>query len=140
MKKVMKLELADCKVMMTAAQEKAEEIGVDMDIAIVDDGGNLLMFSRMDGARITSIDIAISKAFTAGGARKSTRDYGEVAAAGKPVFGIHTSNGGRFMIFAGGLPIMVENHCVGGIGCSSGSPEQDESVAQAGIDALLQTL
>lgn len=140
MKKVMKLDLADCKIMMTAAQKKAEEIGVDMDIAIVDDGGNLLMFSRMDGARITSIDIAINKAFTAGGARKSTRDYGEVAAAGKPVFGIHTSNGGRFMIFAGGLPIMVENHCVGGIGCSSGSPEQDESVAQAGIDALLQTL
>ncbi|THB75985.1 MAG: heme-binding protein [Desulfobulbaceae bacterium] len=140
MKMVPKLTLADAKIMMAAAEAKSEEIGVDMDIAIVDDGGNLLMFQRMDNARITSITIATDKAFTAGAARKSTRAYGEVSGPGAPAFGINSSIGGRFMIFAGGLPIFIDDQPVGGIGCSSGSPDQDEIVAQAGIDALLASL
>ncbi len=140
MKSVPKLTLDDAKLIMTAAEKKAMKIGVDMDIAIVDDGGNLLLFQRMDNARITSITIAIDKAFTAGAARKSTRTYGEVSGPGGPAFGINSSIQGRFMIFAGGLPIFIDNEPVGGIGCSSGSPNQDEEVAQAGIDALIATL
>ena len=127
MRTVQKLTLDDARVMMAAAEAKAQEIGVDMDIAITDDNGSLLMFHRMDGGRITSIDVAISKAFTGAAARKSTRAYGEVSGPGGPAFGIHVSNQGRFMIVAG-------------IGCSSGSPDQDEVVAQAGIDALLASL
>ena len=69
MKMVPRLTLDDARVMMGAAEAKAREIGVDMDIAVTDDGGSLLMFHRMDNARITSIDIAISKAFTAAAAR-----------------------------------------------------------------------
>ena len=140
MKHVPKLTLDDAKLMMAAAEQKASEIGVDMDIAIVDDGGNLLLFQRMDNARITSITIAIDKAFTAGAARKSTRAYGEVSGPGEPAFGINSSIQGRFMIFAGGLPIFIDDYPVGGIGCSSGSPDQDEIVAQAGIDALLNNM
>ena len=140
MKRVPKLTLDDAKLMMAAAEKRATEIGVDMDIAIVDDGGNLLLFQRMDNARITSITIAIDKAFTAGAARKSTRAYGDVSGPGEPAFGINSSIQGRFMIFAGGLPIFIDNHPVGGIGCSSGSPDQDEIVAQAGIDALMSTM
>ena len=140
MKHVPKLTLDDAKLMMAAAERRAQEIGVDMDIAIVDDGGNLLLFQRMDNARITSITIAIDKAFTAGAARKSTRAYGEVSGPGEPAFGINSSIQGRFMIFAGGLPIFIDDHPVGGIGCSSGSPDQDEIVAQAGIDALLNEI
>ena len=136
MEMVPKLTLDDARVMMAAAEQKAAEIGVDMDIAITDDGGHLLMFHRMDAARITSIDIAISKAFTAAAARKSTRAYGESGGPGGPAFGIHVSNQGRFMIFAGGLPIFIDNRIVGGIGCSSGHADQDEVVSQAGIDAL----
>jgi uncharacterized protein GlcG (DUF336 family) len=75
MKMVPKLILEDARVIMDAAEKKAREIGVDMDIAITDDSGCLLMFHRMDNARITSIDISISKAFTAAAARKSTRAY-----------------------------------------------------------------
>jgi len=135
-----RITLEDARIMMAAAEKKAAEIGVDMDIAISDDGGNLVMFQRMDNARITSIDIAVSKAFTAAAARKSTRAYGETAKAGGPAFGIHTSNGGRFMIIAGGLPAFWNGQILGGIGCSSGSPDQDEEVAQAGIDALMQSL
>ncbi|MCG2741700.1 MAG: heme-binding protein, partial [Syntrophaceae bacterium] len=82
MKMVPRLTLDDACVMMGAAEAKAREIGVDMDIAITDDGGSLLMFHRMDNARITSIDIAISKAFTAAAARKSTRAYGETSQPG----------------------------------------------------------
>tara|TARA_Y100000588_G_scaffold370654_1_gene441061 strand:- start:1007 stop:1417 length:411 start_codon:yes stop_codon:yes gene_type:complete len=134
------MTLADAQVMMTAAELKARELGVDMDIAITDDNGSLLMFHRMDGGRITSIDVAISKAFTAAAARKSTRAYGEVGGPGGPAFGIHVSNQGRFMIVAGGLPVFVADEIVGGIGCSSGTPDQDEVVAQAGLDALLATL
>ena len=135
MKTVPKMTLDDARVMMEAAERKAREIGVDMDVAITDDGGSLLMFHRMDNARITSIDVAISKAFTAAAARRSTRAYGEISQPGGPAFGIHVSNQGRFMVVAGGLPVFVDDEIVGGVGCSSGHPDQDEIVAQAGIDA-----
>ena len=134
------LTLEGAKLMMKAAEEKAAQIGVDMDIAIVDDGTNLLCFHRMDGAKITSIDVAINKAFTAAGARVPTSKYGELAAPGAKAFGIHVSNRGRFMILGGGLPIVVDGQPIGGIGCSSGTVDQDAEVAQAGIDALLAGL
>lgn len=134
------LTLDGAKLMIEAAERKACEIGVDMDIAIVDSGANLLGFHRMDGAKITSIDVAINKAFTAAATRLPTAKYAEIAGPGGKAFGIHVSNQGRFMIFGGGLPIQVEGQTIGGIGCSSGSVEQDTEVAQAGIDALLAAL
>jgi uncharacterized protein GlcG (DUF336 family) len=140
MKTVPKLTLEDARIIMEAAEQRSREIGVDMDIAITDDGGHLLMFHRMDGARITSIDIAISKAFTAAAARRSTRAYAQTSQPGGAAYGIHVSNQGRFMIFPGGLPIFVGQQIVGGIGCSSGHSDQDESVAQAGIEAFLRSL
>jgi uncharacterized protein GlcG (DUF336 family) len=140
MKMVPKLSLEDARVMMAAAEKKASEIGVDMDIAITDDSGSLLMFHRMDNARITSIDIAISKAFTAAAARKSTRAYGETSTPGGPSYGIHVSNQGRFMIVAGGLPVFFNDQIVGGIGCSSGHADQDEVVSKAGVEALSEYL
>ena len=140
MRTVQKLMLDDARIIMDAAEAKAREIGVDMDIAITDDNGSLLMFHRMDNGRITSIDVAISKAFTGAAARRSTRAYGEVSGPGGPTFGIHVSNQGRFMIVAGGLPLFVDDEIVGGVGCSSGTPDQDEVVAQAGIDGFLASL
>lgn len=137
---VPKLTLEDVKIILEASEKKANEIGVDMDIAVVDDGGHLLGFYRMDNAKITSIDIAINKAFTAAGTRRPTHEYAEFARPGGPAFGIHVSNQGRFMIFGGGVPILVEGRVVGAVGCSSGSPEQDREVAQAGIDALMEKL
>ena len=137
MRTVLRLTLDDARIIMAAAEQKAREIGVDMDIAVTDDSGSLLMFHRMDNARITSIDVAISKAFTAAAARRSTRAYGEASKPGGPAFGIHVSNQGRFMVVAGGLPIFIGEEIAGGVGCSSGHPDQDEVVAQAGVDALL---
>jgi uncharacterized protein GlcG (DUF336 family) len=131
-----KLKLEGAKIILKASEAKAKEIGVPMSIAIVDDGCNLIAFEKMDGAKITSIDIAINKAFTAAGSRKGTHEYAEVASPGKPAFGIHVSNQGRFIIFGGGLPISIKGEVVGGVGCSSGTAEQDREVAQAGIAAL----
>lgn len=135
-----KLTLNDARLVLEGAEARAKAIGVDMDIAVVDDGGHLLAFIRMDNARVTSIDVAISKAFTAACARRATHEYAAVAGAGGPAFGIHVSNQGRFMIVGGGLPVFINGVIAGGIGCSSGSPEQDREVAQAGIDHLLQVL
>ncbi len=135
-----KLTLSDARLVLEGAEAKAKEICVDMDIAVVDDGGHLLAFVRMDRARVTSIDVAINKAFTAACARKATHEYAAVAGAGGPAFGIHVSNQGRFMIFGGGLPIFIDGQIAGGVGCSSGSPEQDQAVAQAGIDKLMKQL
>lgn len=132
-----KLTLADAKIILAGCEARAQEIGVDMDIAVVDDGGHLLAFVRMDGARLTSIDVAINKAFTAACARRATHEYAAVAGAGGPAFGMHVSNQGRFMIVGGGLPLFLDGKIAGGVGCSSGSPEQDRDVAQAGIDVFL---
>ncbi len=135
-----KLSLDDARVALAGSEAKAREIGIDMDVAVVDDGGHLLAFIRMDKARVTSIDVAINKAFTAACARKATHEYAVSAGAGGPAFGIHASNQGRFTIFGGGLPIFIDGMIAGAVGCSSGSPDEDRAVAQAGIDRLLEHL
>ncbi len=131
-----RLTLQGARLIMAAAARKAASIGVPMDIAVVDEGGHLLVFNRMDGAKLSSIDIAVSKAWTAACARRPTHEYAEIAGPGKPAFGIHVSNQGRFMIVGGGLPIAVGGFVVGGIGCSSGTVQQDREVAMAGVQAL----
>ena len=135
-----KLTLSDARIILNGSEAKAREIGVDMDIAIVDDGGHLIAFVRMDRARLTSIDVSINKAFTAACARRATHEYAAIAGAGGPAFGIHTSNQGRFMIVGGGLPVFIHGMIAGGVGCSSGTAEQDREVAQAGIDRFMEAV
>ena len=126
----------EAKTMIAAAEKKATEIGVPMCIAVTDESGNLIAFSRMDGGKVSSIAIAIDKAFTAAAARNPTAFYNEICRPGSPTFGIHTTHQGRFSVIGGGLPVKLGNTVVGGIGASSGTPAQDIEVAQAGIDAL----
>ncbi|KJS43958.1 MAG: DNA polymerase III subunit delta' [Roseovarius sp. BRH_c41] len=137
---VKRLDLADAGVLLAGARAKAVEVGVPMCIAITDEGGNLVAFERMDGGKVTSITIAIDKAFTAAGAKKATHEYGEVSQPGKPVYGIASAIGGRLMVVGGGLPVLVDGEVVGGIGVSSGTPMQDREVAEAGIAAFLAKL
>lgn len=134
---IQRLDLNDARKMIAGGQAKAREIGVPMCIAIVDESGQLIAFERMEGGKVTSTTIAIDKAFTAAGAKKATHEYGAASQPGAPAYGIASAIGGRLMVVGGGLPVMVEGACVGGIGVSSGSPAQDQEVAQAGIDALL---
>jgi uncharacterized protein GlcG (DUF336 family) len=98
------LSLQDAKRMLAAGEAKAEQIGIPYNIAVVDAGGHLVAFSRQDGALIGSIDLAIHKAFTARACDTSTEDLAELAEPGKPLYGIHASNGGKIIVFGGGLP------------------------------------
>ena len=115
---------------------KAKEIGQPMNIAVVDAGANLTAFVRMDGAWLGSIDIAINKAFTARAFDITTLELGRNSQPGAPFFGIHASNHGRVMIFAGGVPIKVNGQIVGAVGISGGNGEQDQAVAEAAVAAL----
>ena len=134
---ITRLDLADARLLIEGAARQARTIGVPMCIAIVDESGNLLAFERMDGGKITSVTIAQDKAFTAAAARKATHDYNAVCTPGSLVFGIHTALGGRLCVVGGGLPVLVDGEVVGGIGLSSGTPQQDMECAQAGIDHWL---
>lgn len=131
-----RLDIADAAVLIAGARTKATEIGVQMCIAVTDESGNLIAFERMDGGKITAINLAIDKSFTATGIQKSTQALGEVNQPGKPAHGIASALGGRMVAIAGGLPVHSGGAVVGGIGVSSGSPAQDHEVAQAGLDAF----
>src|SRR5271156_3372252 len=97
--------LADARRVIAAAEKKATEIGQPMNIAVADAGGNLVAHVRMDKAWMGSIDISIKKAWTARAFDIETKTLGEFSQSGDQFFGIHASNGGRVMIFAGGIPL-----------------------------------
>ncbi len=130
------LTLEQARQAIAAAEKKAGEIGQPMNIAVVDEGGNLLAFARMSEAWLGSIDIAQNKAFTSRAFNIATRDLGDNSQPGQQFFGIHASNGGRIMIFAGGLPLKQGGKVVGAIGVSGGSGAQDQEVAEAGAAAV----
>ena len=119
-----------------AARLKAAEIGVPMNIAVVDEGNNLAAFARMDGAWLGSIDIAQNKAYTARAFDMETRQLAPLAEPGGPLYGIEASNDGRLIVFAGGIPLTARGRVVGAIGVSGGSVEQDHEVAEAGVAAF----
>ncbi|BEH15893.1 DNA polymerase III subunit delta' [Marinobacter shengliensis] len=133
-----RLDLEDARLLIKGASEKARDIGVPMCIAVVDESGNLVAFERMDGGKTTSVIIAQDKAFTAAAARKATHEYNAANVPGNLAFGIHTEVGGRLSTVGGGLPVLVNGEVVGGIGLSSGTPQQDMDCAQAGIDYFEQ--
>jgi uncharacterized protein GlcG (DUF336 family) len=132
--KTMNLDLNDAARLLEGARARATEIAVPMCIAITDAAGNLLAFERMDGGKVTSITIAIDKSYTAAAAKKATHDYAAASQPGSPAYGINSAIGGRLMVVAGGLPVVVSGEVAGGVGVSSGSPEQDRDVAQAALD------
>ena len=130
------ITLNDAKKVISAAEKKAVEIGQPMNIA-VDSGGNLIAHERMDGAWIGSIDISIKKAFTSCAFDISTKDLAIQSQPGGQFYGIHVSNNGKVIIFAGGIPLKREGQVIGAIGVSGGSGEQDQSVAEAGAAEFL---
>jgi len=130
------LQLPDARRIIAAATKKAEDIGQPMNIAVVDAGGNLLAFERMENAWLGSIDIAQKKAWTSRAFDITTKDLGENSQSGNQFFGIHASNDGKVMIFAGGIPIKQDGKVVGAVGISGGSGEQDHTVALAGVAAF----
>ena len=132
----MELNLEEAKKVVAGAEAKAAAIGVPMNIAVVDVGGNLVAFERMDKAWLGSINIAVNKAFTAVAFNMTTEDLGEESQPKQSLFGIHASNNGRLIIFGGGIPLRKGDELVGAIGVSGGAVPADIEVAEAGVAAF----
>jgi uncharacterized protein GlcG (DUF336 family) len=130
------MTLEDARRIVSAAEEKAQEIGQPMDIAVLDAGRNLKSFARMDGAWLGSIEISIDKAYTSTSFEMTTEDLASQAQPGQPLFGINTTSNSRVVIFAGGIPIERDGEVVGAVGVSGGTPDQDQQVAEAGAAAF----
>ncbi len=130
------ITLQEALKIIHAAQEKAVQTGQPQNIAVVDGGGSLVAFARMDKAWLGSIDIAIKKAWTARAFDVPTKALSALAQPGEPFYGIHASNDGKVMIFAGGIPLKRGDQIVGAIGVSGGTGTQDQSVAEAGAEAF----
>src|SRR5665213_2736262 len=122
------IHLEDARRILAAAEKKAQEIGQPTNIAVADAGGNLIAHVRMDGAWLGSIDISINKAYTARAFDISTKDLATHSQPGGQFYGIHASNDGKIMIFAGGIPLKRDGNVVGAIGVSGGSGAQDQTV------------
>lgn len=144
MKQIYRLELEEARLMVRAAIAKSEAIGVLESICIVDDGGYPIALERMDGARITGPQIAWNKAFTAAGHKRSTHLFNTPpngpALPGNEAFGIQWSFDGKFAVFVGGFPIVVNDEVIGGVGLSGGNGEQDTQAGMAALAALAELL
>jgi uncharacterized protein GlcG (DUF336 family) len=130
------LQLEDARRMIAAATKKAEEIGSPSNIAVVCAGGYLLAFERMENAWLGSVDIAQKKAWTSRAFDIETEKLGTLSQSGDQFFGIHTSNDGKVMIFAGGVPVKQDGKVIGAIGVSGGMGKQDQAIAEAGAAAF----
>lgn len=132
-----RLTLEGARAILGAAEKKAREIKVPMNIAVVDEGAHLLVFARMDGAKLSSIDVALTKARAAARRRAPS---GPSPSSGEPSavlsLGLSLAAQGKLTAIRGGLPLVVDGQYVGGIGVSAGSEDEDVRVAQAGVDAL----
>ncbi len=125
---------------IAAATRTAERLGVAVSVAVVDSGGNLVAFSRMDGAEIAGPSLAVDKAYTAVANRSATHELAVQAAPGGPLFGLQGSGGGRFVIFGGGIPIRAGDDVVGAVGVSGAAVEQDMECAATAAEAAQRSL
>src|SRR6267143_1053263 len=128
------LKLEDARRVISAAEKKAREIGQAMNIPVADEGGSIVAHVRMDNSWIGSVDISMKKAYTSRAFDIETKELAKQS--GDEFFGIHVSNNGKIMIFAGGIPLKLDGKVVGAIGVSVGSGDQDHSVAAAGAAAF----
>jgi len=130
------ITLKQARAAVVAALKKSDEIGVKMDICVVDAGANLKAFARMDDAWIGSIDISIKKARTARFFNMATGEIGKLSQPGGPLYNIEHSNGG-LISFPGGVPIKNQaGDVIGAIGVSGSTVEDDHAVAEAGAAAV----
>ncbi len=130
------INLEDARRVIAAGERESKNQGQPMNIAVVDGGGNLVAFVRMDGAWLGSINIAMNKAWTSRAFDIETKTLSTVTQPGGDFYGIHASNDGKVMIFAGGVPLKRNGAVVGAVGVSGGSGKQDQAVAEAAAKAL----
>jgi len=135
---ILSVNLTEARRMIAAGERKAKEMSIPYNIAVVDAGGNLVALARMDGAWLGSLDIAVNKAWTARAFDMPTAALSGLTQSGQPGFGLNTTNGGRVVIFGGGIPIKNNGTVIGAIGASGGSVEQDVLVAEAALSGMLE--
>ncbi|MCW2593111.1 MAG: uncharacterized protein JWQ86_5538 [Mycobacterium sp.] len=132
----MTVDLATALKMVAAAHSEALRRSILVSAAVVDSGGHLVAFGRMDGAEIAGPVLAVDKAYTAVANRIATSELATLAAPGGELFGIHANGGGRFVIFGGGVPIAVGGIVVGAVGVSGASAAADEACARAALAVI----
>jgi uncharacterized protein GlcG (DUF336 family) len=120
--------------MTSAALARARELDAQVSAAVVDAGGHLVHFQRMDGAEIAGPTLAVDKAFTAVAHRLDTAALGPLAAPGGELAGLAANGGGRYVVFGGGVPLWSDDRVMGGIGVSGGTVEQDIACANAALE------
>lgn len=130
------LDLATAQRMIAAAHAEAERRTILVSAAVVDAGGHLVAFGRMDGAEIAGPVLAVDKAYTAVANRIATSELATLAAPGCELFGLHANGGGRFVIFGGGVPVTAGRVVVGAIGVSGASAAEDEACAVAALECF----
>ena len=134
------LNLAIARHLLACGAQRALEHGVPMSLAIVDNGGNLLLFERMDGAPLSSVDLARNKAYSARAFNMSTRELGRLSQPGQPLYGLGTIHDDRVVTFGGGIPLRRDGDICGAVGVCGGEPDQDHDVAEVVVQALEHTL
>jgi uncharacterized protein GlcG (DUF336 family) len=131
------ITLAQAMEVLSACQEEARSVGQPMNIAVVDDGGNLVAFAAMDDTKLIGEDISQRKALTAVMFQTDTRDLVPLVQPGAPLYGIESTTGGRLVVFGGGVLLRTADGAVaGGVGVSAGTVEEDHQVAEAGRRAF----
>jgi uncharacterized protein GlcG (DUF336 family) len=137
---ITRLSLGDAQRLIADGLQRAAQIGVPMCIAVADESGTLIAFARADAAKVTSVAIAIDKAFTAAGAQMPTGFYGDEQNPQSPTWRIQGTNGGRFVTLRGGVPIRADGVIVGAIGVSGGTGPEDLDVAEWALARFAATI
>jgi len=131
------ITLAQAEAVIAACRNEAETVGQPMNIAVVDDGGNLVAFAAMDDTKLIGEDISQKKALTAVYFQMDTRDLAPLVQPGQPLYGIEATTGGRLVVFGGGVLLRTpDGQVAGGVGVSAGTVEEDHQVAEAGRKAF----
>ena len=130
------LTLAVARAVVEAALAEARRVGVPISCAVVDSGDQLVCFARMDGADLVTVTLAQDKAYTALANRMPTGDLAPMVQPGTEFYGYDSVAGGRMIVFAGGMPLEIDQVLVGAVGVSGGSAEQDQQIVEAAVRAL----
>ena len=134
------IDLALGQRMAEAARRSAVASGALMSVAVVDAGGHLVLFERMDGAEIAGPVLARDKAFTAVAHRVATHELTDLVLPGADLAGMNSADGGRYIAFGGGLPLWDADRVIGGVGVSGGSSEQDVAAATSAVEVFVAAL
>lgn len=135
----MEIDIASARKMIASAEDWASSLGISATIVVLDAGGDLVAMERMDGAWPGGFDLAHGKAQTSRSFRAPSAAFVPLIQPGQPLYSVNSMHSGRYVIIGGGLPIQLGADCVGSVGVSGGTPEQDVEIAEAALSAFSPT-